>query len=204
MGIAQNTYNKIMSVRIPMSIKISLFILARFLIPIGAVIMQIQFPNTNPLWYGIGEIVLDFEPYMGEILDKTGDTFSNSCLLIIAGLYCRNNYHESWLMPVLISLFLWRHLIGYILYLIYENRKLFLFFPNVFQVVYLVHFTFVEIYSKTKFDKKWIEYLCIGIFTALKLLQEYIFHYLCDGNTCHFDVISSGRGLKLGHHTLSI
>ena len=162
-----------------MKTKIVKYIVARYLIPLAALVLQIKYPHINPLWSGIGEIILDGEPYMGERLDKLGDSFSSLCILLIAIVYCSHNNCAQWVIPTLTSLYVYRHIIGYFLFLVTKRRKYLFFFPNFFSPVFVVHFLFVEIYKRKNLDKR-IEYTCIGLVCILKIIHEYYYHYKFD------------------------
>jgi hypothetical protein len=80
---------------------------------------------------------------------------------------------EIW--PILVPLYLWRAL-GNILFLLTNNRKLFLFTPNVFEYFTLIYLILLRLGIDLVQEQVALGLLLVVLF-LVKLVQEYLCHF---------------------------
>ena len=104
--------------------------------------------------------------------DKVLDIYQLTIQLIVALRWKQKNPRQiaTWLFGY--------RLLGFVLYEIIHKRILFLFFPNLFFVFFLIYLICQKMGKIHWFDNRKILFVILIITCLIKIPQEYVLHYM--------------------------
>jgi hypothetical protein len=108
-------------------------------------------------------------------IDKTLDFYSYCFAFLFAVGSHRFGEAGSPFFNIFLVLFFWR-LVGLIIFLLKKNRKILMFFPNIFEMFfwfYVLSLTFPSLGTFLEGNRLWATLLLLGV---IKIIWEYLLH----------------------------
>lgn len=136
---------------------------------LGSVLSEFVFDASDVvIWDAFGSL----KHINYTLWDKALDMYQLTIMAIVVFGWEHNNARKIGLW-----LFGFR-LIGFLLYEFTRIRMLFLFFPNLFVIFFIVYLLCVKLGKGRWFDSPRTAFFILGFLLLLKIPQEYILHYL--------------------------